>query len=565
MVVIAVSACQKRDKSKAVDNKLFFNGEIISMVGDKPEYIEALVTEGSTIKYTGALDVALDSFPAAERIDLKGQTLLPGFIDGHSHIFNVGLQGIAANLMAPPDGKGKSVRDIKFELKKWIEKNQNLIDQTGWVIGFGYDDAYLDRQPDKHDLDAVTSKYPIIIFHQSGHISTVNSKALELIGYTEYTPDPRGGRIRRKGTSNEPNGILEENAHYELYYNMVLPSFNNDVVLEMLMKGQEIYVLNGFTTAQEGRTTTEGTRTLEMASENGDLRIDVVSYPDILSNASAIQTPFYSKDYYNGYRIGGLKIVLDGTPQGRTAWLTNCYHKHQDDTCFKGYPAMDNNKLNEYIDQAYQNNIQILAHCNGDAAIQQFIDAIRKANEKYGKSDRRSVAIHAQTATEAQLDQFQEEGIFPSFFPTHTFYWGDYHVNSILGEQRAFSISPSKSALEKELKFSLHHDAPVTSPNSMRVLSSAVTRSSRSGRTIGEDERISTFYALKAMTIWGAFQHFEEQIKGTLEPGKVADMVVLERNPLKTPPEDLIDISVAATVKGGEVIYNPGVLDIKGS
>lgn len=543
---------------------MYYNGDILTMKGDRPEYVEALVTEGSVIKYTGDIETAMAAFPDAQQVDLKGQTLLPGFIDGHSHIFNVGLQGIAANLMAPPDGNGKSVRDIKSELKKWMVRNQSLIDQLGWVIGFGYDEAFLDRQPDKHDLDAVSSKYPVIIIHQSGHISIVNSKALELIGYTEYTPDPQGGRIRREGTSKIPNGVLEENAHYQLYYNVVIPSFSNELILTMLMRGQEIYASNGYTTAQEGRTTVEGTRTLEIAAQREDLRIDVVSYPDILSNSSAIQTPFYSKEYFNGYRIGGLKIVLDGTPQGKTAWLTNCYHKHEDDTCFKGYPAMDESKLNEYVESAYQNNIQILAHCNGDAAIQQFIDAIRKANKKYGLTDRRNVAIHAQTATALQLDQFKEEGIFPSFFPTHTFYWGDYHVSTILGQERAFSISPSGTALGKNMKFSLHHDAPVTAPNSMRVLSSAVTRSSRSGKTIGENERISTFFALKAITEWGAFQHFEERNKGTLEPGKQADMVVLSRDPLKTAANELYGIGIIATIKNGNLIYDPQGIGMHG-
>ena len=196
-----------------------------------------------------------------------------------------------------------------------------------------------------------------------------------------------------------------------------------------------------------------------------------------------------------------------------------------------------------------------MAHCNGDAAIDQYIKAVKKANKTFGNEDRRTIIIHAQTAREDQLDSFVAEQIFPSFFPMHTFYWGDWHVNSVLGEERAFKISPTNTALKKGLKFTSHHDAPVALPSSIRVLSSTVTRRSRSGKIIGPDERVTTYQGLQALTSWAAYQYFEEATKGSIEKGKVADFVVLDKNPLKIDPLLLEKLQVMKTYKKGKLIY----------
>jgi predicted amidohydrolase YtcJ len=181
---------------------------------------------------------------------------------------------------------------------------------------------------------------------------------------------------------------------------------------------------------------------------------------------------------------------------------------------------------------------------------------VRAAQAKHGKADRRQVAIHAQTARADQVAAFQELGIFPSFFPMHTFYWGDWHRNSVLGPERGNNISPTGWAMQRGMIFSSHHDAPVAFPDSMRVLSATVTRVARgSGDVVGPEHRVAPLVALKAMTLWAAYQHFEEKSKGSIEVGKVADFVLLSDDPLAVDPLKIADIRVLETIKGGQTVY----------
>ena len=425
-------------------------------------------------------------------------------------------------------------------------------------MGIGYDDALLDRYPTKEDLDKVSTDLPVYIVHQSGHLGVANTKALEMVGINAASKNPDGGVIRRMKDSQEPSGVLEENANFQVLYGQVMPKLNLEMELENLKKGQEIYASYGYTTAQDGRSSKGNTHAMEEAAQRGQLFIDVVSYPDIITNIENMDAGTHRKNYENHYRVGGIKITLDGSPQGKTAWLTRCYHVNPEgqDGCYKGYESYTNEQVDAYVKQAFENDWQLLAHVNGDAAIDQLLHAVHQANEALGKKERRTVAVHSQTVRFDQLDQMKEEGIMPSLFPMHTFYWGDWHVNSVLGKERAFKISPTKTALEKGLIFTSHHDAPVTFPNSLRVLDATVNRVSRSGQIIGPDERVSPYIGLKSLTDWAAYQHFEEDRKGTLEKGKVADLVILDQNPLKIDPMNIHKIKVLETIKEGKVIFH---------
>ncbi len=224
-------------------------------------------------------------------------------------------------------------------------------------------------------------------------------------------------------------------------------------------------------------------------------------------------------------------------------------------TNYRGYETLPDKTIAAKVDKAYANGWQVLAHCNGDAAIDQYISAVRDAVAKHGPADRRSVAIHAQMARMDQLDSMKQAGIIPSFFGMHCFYWGDWHRDETLGPARAEKISPAQSALRRGMIFTQHHDSPVAQPSAIRVLSSVVTRRTRSGDILGADERISVNEALKSLTIWGAYQHFEEQTKGSLEVGKVADFVVLSADPFAVNIEDLDELTVIETIKAGTSIY----------
>jgi len=226
---------------------------------------------------------------------------------------------------------------------------------------------------------------------------------------------------------------------------------------------------------------------------------------------------------------------LDGSPQGKTAWLTKCYHVNPDgqEGCYKGYPILSDAKVIEYVTTAFKNKWQIIAHTNGDAAIDQFIKAVDIANKTNGYEDHRSVMIHGQTLRKDQIPQLVRLKILPSLFPMHTFYWGDWHRESVLGAARAAYISPCRDAVDAGLTITSHHDAPVTFPNSLRVLDATVNRVTRSGFILGPDQRLTPYEGLKTLTEWAAIQHFEEKNKGTLAVGKLADFVVLEKILLK--------------------------------
>jgi hypothetical protein len=222
---------------------------------------------------------------------------------------------------------------------------------------------------------------------------------------------------------------------------------------------------------------------------------------------------------------------------------------------YAGYPAIPNDEdVAAIYENAFQNNWQILTHANGDAAMDQMIRTLIPLAKKYGIEERRFVLIHGQYVREDQLDAFKNLNVIASLFPLHTFYWGDWH-KEIIGDSLGNRISPVKTALNKGIKITIHTDAPVALPNLMRVVWTAVERTSRSGQVIGEAEKLTPYEALKAITIWSAYQHFEEDTKGTLEEGKLADLVILDKNPLKVAPDTIKDIQVVETIKEGQTVF----------
>jgi predicted amidohydrolase YtcJ len=265
----------------------------------------------------------------------------------------------------------------------------------------------------------------------------------------------------------------------------------------------------------------------------------------------------HGRAYRNRLRIGGAKISLDGSPQGKTAWLTRPYHVIPPGLPpdYRGLQTAPTDATIEAVSRCFERNWQILMHANGDAAIDLMIAAVREATRRHGRGDRRPVMIHGQTLRADQVDALRDLGIFPALFPMHTFYWGDFHRDSVLGPERAENISPTGWLMSRGMMFTSHHDAPVARPDSMRVLSATVTRRSRTGDIIGPRHRVPVATALKAMTIWAAHQHFEEASKGSIEVGKLADFVVLSDNPMSVDPEALAALKVVETIKEGASIY----------
>ncbi len=547
--------CSPAEAATESVDTLYFGGPIVT-INDAQPTAEAVLVRGGKIVAVGArAEVEKQAQGPIGIVDLKGKTLLPGFVDPHGHVVMVGLQALAANLLPAPDGEGNDIAALQRILRDWIGKNGKVIERYGVIVGFGYDDLQLkeQRHPTRADLDAVSADTPILIVHQSGHLGVLNSKALDEAGVTKDTPNPPGGAFRREADGATPNGVCEEAAFFGAA-GKLLGRLDAKAYLDMIKAGAAFYASFGYTTVQEGRAMPGSTTMLQKAGEAGLLDVDVVVYPDVFQSLKEIAP---SRDYKNRVRVGGAKATIDGSPQGKTAFLSQPYYKPPEgqDADYRGYAAITKQQIVDAVDLAFANGWQILTHANGDAAVDWLIEAVGDATAKHGPGDRRAVLVHGQTARLDQLPKLKDLAIMPSFFPMHTYYWGDWHRSSVLGPERAERISPCNSARKLGMIFTSHHDAPVANPDAIRVLSATVTRVTRSGYVLGPEERVDTLTALKAMTIWPAVQYFEEASKGTIEPGKLADFVILSDNPLAVKPEDLIALKVVETIKEGKSVY----------
>ena len=556
LLAILFSSCTNHSNKLLESQFIYYGGDIITMSGDEPTYAEAIVTSGDSIAFVGPLSEAKKRFPSSKKNNLNGKTLLPGFIDAHAHFAGFPSQSIGAQILPPPDAGANNIESLIQILKDWSTPEN--IKLTGWIFGMGFDDSVLEdkRFPTKSDLDKVSTEYPIMIVHISGHFCVVNSKGLELLNINSETPNPEGGIIRRIGDTQEPNGVLEELAAIP-YMPAVLGPKSEEALKVFLTAGQNMALSYGYTTVQEGRAMKNSHLFLEHAANTDFLKLDVVSYIDYSISDSLLTSDWYSSSYKNHYRIAGVKLTLDGSPQGRTAWRTKPYLVPPKGAKkgYLGYPAIPSDEEVEKIyEKAFQNNWQIHTHANGDAAMDQMIRSLKKVTDTYGNKGRRDVLIHGQYVREDQLDDFKDLNIIASLFPLHTFYWGDWH-KEIIGDSLGNKISPTRTALNKGLKITIHTDAPVALPNLMRVIWTATNRVSRSGKIIGEKERLTPYEALKCITEWSAYQHFEEDRKGTMEVGKLADLVILNENPLKSELDDIKDILVMETIKEGVTVY----------
>ena len=545
-----------------------YHGGPILTVNDLQPRAEAVAVKGGRILAVGIKDDVLKTKGDATRlVDLGGKTMIPGLVDAHGHVMAGGLQALSANLLAPPDGEVRDIPGLQRTLRDWIAANKAAVDKVQLVIGFGYDNSQLAelRHPNRDDLDTISTELPILLVHQSGHLAAVNSKALEIGGITAATPNPDGGVIQRREGGNEPNGVLEETAFFPLMLKL-FGRVGADASQAFIRAGTELWARFGYTTAQDGRSSPGVVKTMQALASTGGLQIDVVSYPDVLIDREFIKATV-SPTYKDRFRVAGAKLTIDGSPQGFTAWRDRPYYKPVGDypPGYAGYPAAKAEQVRDAIDWAYQNRIQILTHSNGEAASDQLIAFVGAATKRYGAGDRRPVLIHGQFLREDQVDAFNALGVLPSLFPMHTFYWGDWHREHTVGPRLADDISPTGWCLKRGMKFTSHHDAPVAFPDSMRVLDATVTRRSRSGDIIGPEHRVDVMTALKTMTLWPAWQHFEEDTKGSIEPGKLADLVILDRDPTAIDPETIDQIKVLQTIKEGVTVFDLADMEKKGA
>ena len=559
-MIAGLAACNKApveataapDTSSTAD-AIYVGGPIVTINDVQPDAEALAVKDGKILAVGSKADIEKKHKGTATTVvDLAGKTLMPGFIDGHAHAQQFGGQAVGANLLAPPDGDVNTIDDVVSRLKTFSDGPD--VSKTGWIFGVGYDDALLGRHPTREDLDKVSTTVPVMATHISGHFAAVNTLGLKMIGYDASTPNPEGGVIRREADGKTPNGVLEELAAIPHMLTALTPATQEGKDY-FLKRGLEMAKSYGYTTANEGRMFGTMHAAMVDAARRGLVDIDFIGWMDYTGRSELDKG--FSKSYSNHYRLGGLKVTLDGSPQGRTAWRTEPYLIPPDgqQPGYKGYPAIpDTKQVEAYLDEAYSKGWPVKIHVNGDAAIDQLFEALRPVVAKHGVRPGQTILIHGQFIRPDQVQQLKSLGIFPSMFPMHTFYWGDWYTQ-IVGPEQAARISPMRSILNTGLHATSHTDAPVALPNLMQVAWATVNRTSRSGTVMGSDERVTPLEAMKMITLWGAEQFGEQANKGSLEPGKLADMVILSDNPLTIDPMKINTIVVLETIKEGATVY----------
>lgn len=525
---------------------VYVNGTVLTMNATNA-IAQAVAVEGEKIKAVGSTtEIQALIGPKTRVVDLAGKTLIPGFVDAHSHFPESGIRALyRVDCNSPPIGSTKSIADIISRLKEAAQKTP----KGQWIQAFGYDDTLLaeKRHPTRDDLDQATTEHPVWLSHVSGHLGVANSLALAQTNITEATPDPKGGVIRRYPGTTKPNGVLEENALFQVMGK--LPALSPEQNLAAITAAAEEYASKGVTTAQNGLAFDAAINGLIAAATQGALAIRVIIWPGFKPTDKKIPPNPRLK-------LGAVKLIADGSIQGYTGYLSKPYATPppggKDD--YVGYPFVSREDLTAQVKKFHRAGYQIAIHGNGDAAIGNILYAYREAQKETPRPDTRHIIVHSQMAREDQLGAMKELGVIPSFFSLHTYYWGDRHRDIFMGRERAYRISPAKSAIARGLRFTIHTDAPVVPMNPLLLVWAAVNRISTGGDTIGAEQRISPMDALRAVTINAAWQSFDETNTGSIESGKLADLVILSENPLLV-PERIRDIQVLETIVGGKTVY----------
>lgn len=552
------SAEPEKSGQVAADS-IYSGGDILTMAGDKPGYVEALAVRDGKIIAAGRQDELQQYKRDSTRlIDLEGKTLLPGFYDAHSHFFQTAIKLSTVSLDPPPAGTVTNIDDIISMLE--TELNSNPRKNGEWLYGWGYDNGMLqdNRHPTKMDLDKVSSEVPISVYHFSSHMLVLNSKGLELMGFTADSVDPEGGVIRRMPGSREPNGIIEEQAIKPVMMKM-LASVQGEHMLELMDRSQQLYKQNGYTSMLEMASTPELVAAFQSYAAAGKLDIDLSAAVLSVTQSAEQTAKQFSLSYQDRFRVIGGKINLDGGSPGRTAFLREPYYTQDEGKSagYRGYSSVPNqDELEAVVSSFYQVQIPLFIHALGDAAIDQAIAAVTTAQHTYPREDIRQQLIHLQVFQSDQIKALKALDVSLTFQNTHNYYFADFHASSTLGPERTEKLCPMATAINEGFNVTFHHDSPVHPVSQIDIIWMAVNRTSRSEKVYGPKERIGVYQALQASTINAAWQFFEEDSKGSLEVGKLADLVILDSNPLKVAKKDIKQIQVLETIKEGATVWS---------
>lgn len=548
--VFLLAACGDEPIEFAEADRVLTNGVILTMNAQNA-VADAVAISGAHILAVGSVEeIGRHIGAKTEVTNLFGRTVTPGFIDAHGHFpFSGDIALNMVDLNSPPMGTIGNMEELVDTLRAKAQARS----PGEWIVGIGYDDTLLPekRHPTRAELDAVSTKHPVFIWHTSLHLAVVNSEALRR---AEIEPRRHSGLLRELAEMGPIMALIPQ------------PGTEERVVA--IEHAALDYASRGVTTAQSGLTDerTLGDLAAALAQDRMPIRVLIWPSPDVARKLNSGKLDPEITDPQR-LKIGAVKMIADGSIQGYTGYLSEPYYvtpKGKPD--YRGAPIMPREALVDLIGEFHAAGWQVAVHGNGDAAIDDILAGFEAMLEADPRDDVRPIIVHSQMAREDQLDVMARLGVIPSFFSLHTYYWGDRHREIFMGPMRASHMSPARSAAGKGILFTIHADTPVTPMEPLRLMWAAVNRLSKTGEFVGSDQRIDPIQALRAITIDAAYQSFDEVEKGSIEPGKLADLVVLSANPLDQ-PETIDDIEVVETILGGASIYSqaqdqPGTGDV---
>lgn len=540
----------------ADSSTVFFNGDILTMQGEKPQYVEALYVQNDKIIFAGDKAQALAQAGADPTLhDLKGHTLMPGFIDSWGHFALIAQNTLGVNLgyfaHNPPRTKAQTIQKLLTEGKPF----------NGWLLSSGYSEAMLsDGGLSLADLDKAYPEQPLLIQNISTLTGQVNSAGLKKLGITKSTKAV-SGFIPTDPKTGELTGELIGMPFMDAVVRAV-GTYSQDITFDTYRKAEQIYLSHGFTTAQSYEATVDEMNTMRKAIEQKVISLDLIALPTydvvdtLLKSDPNVQFGTYNQGD-RGFKVAGMMVPTDGAPQLRLAYFTQPF---LDTSGFskdwRGFPYNPQSLVDHYAKLAHEKNIQYFGYSNGDAGIDMTLAALNKAIKATGTTEnRRSVISHSLFVRDDQLAQYKEQNIIAITLPNHVWLYGDVYLK-ILGEERAKNVSPLRTADKLGVKIGIHNDSPSSGPNVLFSVWSAVNRKTFSGKILGEEQRIDAYKALQGFTVNAAYQYKEETQKGTLAKGMLADLVVLDRNPLNVAPDDIKNIRVVQTIKHGKRLYH---------
>jgi predicted amidohydrolase YtcJ len=521
---------------------VLYNANILTMDPTNARAQAVAIADGRFVAAGSKEEIFGLATSLATKLDLEGKTVVPGFIDAHSHPCYAGLRHLRQ-----VDCDLRSISEIQSAIRQRASETP----AGNWVLGFKYDDTKTtDARPlTREDLDAAVPQHPVRIEHRGGHTAYINSIALKLAGVSETTPDPPGGRFDRDPGTNRLSGRVSENAR-GVIEKLIPSTYSRNDYREAVKLISRMMSKTGITSVHDAQGSPDDLRAYQDAYEAGDLTVRVYCLIDCPHIDRMLEAGVRTGLGSEWVRVGAMKLTCDGSISERTARLSEPYVGRPNDY---GILVMTEEELYTRARKAHEAGWQIGVHANGDVAIDQVLRVYERLQRELPRQDPRFRIEHCTVINDSLVQRIRALGAIPTPFSTYVYYHGEKMIH--YGPERLNHMFAVRSFLDAGVRVTQASDYPPGPFEPMMALRSEVTRIDRKGNLWGPRQRVTVEEALRVGTVNGAYASFEERIKGSIEPGKLADLVVLGRDPLREDPLSLIDIPVERTMAGGKWVF----------